>query len=443
MNQYLPFQDEDRRRRGVGANPQTRSGSAGKEQHNDPDVATTSHLAVLRSNARHGVFPLLIATLGLALAVAPAAKGIAFFAWVGALSVVSLARLVFVLRWWPVGEAGTNAVRWNSISLALLGCLCALTPVWLNVNAGISFLALVNLSLIGIAFAVLLSQCIVWHTGFAFAAPAVVSMVAFLVFSGVPELLAIGIGDIALCAYLFSIVRRTRAAFIEETLHRLRLERLAEHQTLQRRRSERLVSELTAEIERRKVAEAALEQARDAAEHMSNQDHLTSLANRRVFDRELARAWSRAARKRTPMSVIACDIDLFGAYNAHFGTHGGDCCLILVGEAVSRALNGIEGLACRDSGDQFSILLPNTAEGDALDLAEAIRNAIHDLTIMHPGAIVERVVTASFGVATLTPDVGVGPGALAESADQALRRAKRGGGNCVFSIYGDLATDER
>ena len=62
---------------------------------------------------------------------------------------------------------------------------------------------------------------------------------------------------------------------------------------------------------------------------------------------------------------------------------------------------------------------------------------------MHPGAIVERVVTASFGVATLTPDTGIEPGALAESADQALRRAKRCGGNCVFSIYGDLATDKR
>lgn len=397
----------------------------------------------MRSNARHGVFPLLLATLGLALAVVPATKSTAFFVWVGALLLVSLTRLVFVLLLWPAGEAGTDAVRRNSGFLALLGCLCGLTPVWLDVNAGISFLALINLSLIGIAFAVLLSQCIVWRAGFAFAVPAVVPLVAFFVFSGVPELLAIGVGDVALCGYLFSIVRRTRAAFIEDTLHRLRLERLAKHQTLQRRRSERLVTELTEEIERRKVAEAALEQARDAAEHMSNQDHLTSLANRRVFDRELARAWSRAARDRTPVSVIACDIDLFGAYNAHFGTHGGDCCLILVGGAISRALNGIEGLACRDSGDQFSVLLPNTSEGDALDLAETIRNAIHDLTIMHPGAIVDRVVTASFGVATLTPDAGVGPGALAESADQALRRAKRCGGNCVFSIYGDLATDER
>ncbi len=403
----------------------------------------TSHLEVLRSNARHGAFPLLVATLGVAVSVAPAETGVAFLAWVGAVTVLLLARLVFVLRFWPAGAVGTKAVHWNCAFLALLGCLYGLTPVWLDLEAGISFLALVNFSVIGIAFAVLLSQSIVWHAGFAFAVPAVLPLVTFLLFSGVPELLAIGVGDIALCGYLFSIVRRTRAAYIEETLHRLRLERLAEHQTQQRRRSERLVAELTAEIERRKVAEAALEQARDAAEHMSNQDHLTSLANRRAFDRELARAWSHAGRERNPVSVIACDIDLFGAYNAHYGTYGGDCCLILVGRAINRALHGIEGLACRDSGDQFSILLPNTPEGAALDLAETIRGAIHELTIMHPGAIVERVVTASFGVATLTPDAGVGPSALAESADQALRRAKRCGGNCVFSIYGDLATDER
>lgn len=443
MNQHLLSRIKRRRSQNVGNNLPTRSGPAGTDLPDWSDAATMNHLAVLRANARHGVFPLLAATLSLALIVAPPSKGELFFAWLAALALLSLARVVFVLRLWPSGEAGTNAVRWNGVFLALLGCLCGLTPVWLNVDAGLASLALVNLLLIGIAFAVLLSQCIVWRAGLAFAVPAVVPLVGFFMLSGVPALLAIGAGDIALCAYLFSVVRRTRAAFIEETQQRLRLERLAEHQTLQRRRSERLVGELTEEIERRKVAEAALERARDAAEHMSNQDHLTSLANRRVFDRELARAWARAARDRTPTSVIACDIDLFGAYNAHFGTHGGDCCLNLVGGAISRALNGIEGLACRDSGDQFSILLPNTPEGGALELAETIRNAIHDLTIMHPGAIVERVVTASFGVATLTPDTGIEPGALAESADQALRRAKRCGGNCVFSIYGDLATDKR
>lgn len=386
---------------------------------------------------------MLVATVGVAACVAPATTDPAFLAWVGTLSLLLIGRLVFVLRLWPAREADSGAVHWNTMLLALIGALYGLTPAWLDVNAELSFLALINFLVIGIAFAVLLSQCIEWRAGFAFAAPAVVPLIAFFLFAGRFELLAIGVGDIGLCAYLLSIVARTRSAFIDETRQRLRLERLAEHQTLQRRRSERLVMELTEEIERRKVAEAALEQARDAAEHMSNQDHLTSLANRRVFDRELARAWSRAARDRTPISMIACDIDSFGAYNSHFGTHGGDSCLILVGSAISRALNDIDGFACRDSGDQFCVLLPDTSEREALELAETLRNAIHDLTIMHPGAVLERVVTASFGVATLTPDAVSGSGALAESADQALRRAKRCGGNCVFSIYGDLASDER
>ncbi|MGR9091291.1 MAG: GGDEF domain-containing protein [Gammaproteobacteria bacterium] len=440
MNHQLPPKVHRQRTQRVA---QKRAPRAGTSQTGLPVVATASHLVVLRSNARHGAVPFLFATLGLALIIAPQSMDAVFTGWVLALSAVSLARLMIVLRLWPEGAAGAGAVRWNTLLLGLLGCLYGLTPLWLGVNADPWFLAFVDLWLIGTAFAVLLSQGIVWRAGLAFAVPAVLPIVGFLMFSGVPVLVVLGIGDVVLCAYLFSVVRRTRAAFIEETLHRLGFERMAEHQALQRRRSERLVTELTEEIERRKVAEAALKQARDAAEHMSNQDHLTSLANRRVFDRELARAWSRAARNRVPTSVIACDIDLFRSYNEHFGTYGGDCCLVLVGEAIARALNGTEGLACRDSGDQFSILLPNRSEGDALELAESIRAGIHDLTIMHPGAVVERVVTASFGVATLTSDASLGPSALAESADQALRRAKRCGGNCVFAIYGDLASDER
>lgn len=443
MTQHLTPKGHRQRTQGVTRPAQTRHQRSAAQRPEPSDTATANYPGVLRSNARHGVVPFLFATLGLALIVAPQPIDGFFASWLAALLLASLARLVLVMRLWPDGANVTRAVSWNTALLGVLGCLYGLTPLWLEVDANPWFIAFVDLWLIGIAFAALLSQGIVWRAGLAFAVPAVVPLVTFLMFSGVPGLVALGIGDIVWCTFLFSIVRRTRAAFIEETQHRLGFERLADHQALQRRRSERLVAELTEEIERRKVAEAALKQARDAAEHMSNEDHLTSLANRRVFDRELARAWSRAARDRVPTSVIACDIDLFRSYNEHFGSYGGDCCLVLVGEAIGRALTNTGGLACRDSGDRFSILLPDTSEREALELAELIRTGIHDLTIMHPGAVEERVVTASFGVATLVPDTSLGPNALAESADQALRRAKRSGGNCVFAIYGDLASDER
>jgi len=402
------------------------------------------HLQVLKANARHGAIPFILASVGFGLVFFHHAMGPAYAMWLIGLCAVSVIRAGFVLRYWPDnGSAGQRGANWNAALLGALGCLYGFTPVWMPGIGSFWFIATVNLWVIGVAFAVLLSQGIVLKAGLAFAIPAVVPLLGYLLLSGEATGQVIGAVDLILMAYLYSIVRRTRATIIEETQHRVRSERLARHHDEQRRRSDRLVTELTEEIERRKIAEAALRRARDEAEHMSNQDHLTSLANRRVFDRELSRYWSEGARSGSPISLIVCDVDLFRSYNEYYGSYAGDRALVMIGNIIERSLAGKQGLASRESGDQFSVLLPQTTENEALEVAESMRIAIHELTLLHPGADAERVVTGTFGVATLVPSDAVVENDLVAAADHALRRAKRCGGNCVFAIYGDIACDER
>jgi diguanylate cyclase (GGDEF)-like protein len=143
------------------------------------------------------------------------------------------------------------------------------------------------------------------------------------------------------------------------------------------------------------------------------------------------------------LSLIICDIDLFRSYNEHYGNHAGDQCLVRIGQVITDGIERVGGLAARYSGEQFSVLLPDTTETKALEIADTIRQTVHDQTILHAGSEVERVVTASFGVATLIPTDSGRQSELVEAADHALTRAKRGGGNCVFAIYGDMANDEK
>jgi len=398
-------------------------------------------MRILRTNARASVLPFFLVTAGFAALFVSSDPSARTIAWVSALLGIAAARLILCTRPWPAG--GCNEIRWsrsNTALLALCGALYGLTPYFLPAGAdNLWMLALANLWLACLSFSVLLSQSILWSAGLAFALPALAPLVVLLLTSGEPAQTVMGAGTLLLGAYSYSIIKRTRGALIDQARHRVMFEQYDE----QRQRSERLVRELTAEIERRKLAEIALRAARDRAEAMSNQDHLTSLANRRVFDRVLAREWLRSMRSAKPVSLVICDIDSFRAYNEIYGNSAGDQCLVMISGVISDAVKRAGDLAARYSGEQFYILLADTAEDRALDVAEFIRQGIHDLTILHPGAVFERVVTASFGVATIVPAKPHDQFKLITAADQALRRAKRGGGNCVFAVYGDIANDDR
>lgn len=166
-----------------------------------------------------------------------------------------------------------------------------------------------------------------------------------------------------------------------------------------------------------------LAEANARLEDLATTDGLTGLKNHRLFQEKSAEEFERSQRYRSPLSVIMLDVDKFKSYNDTFGHPAGDQVLKRVA-AVMKATVRRTDLVARYGGEEFAILLPETAEEGARELAERLRAAIET----QPWN--KRPVTISIGVATLertTSSFSV----LLKQADEALYASKAGGRNRV------------
>jgi len=181
-----------------------------------------------------------------------------------------------------------------------------------------------------------------------------------------------------------------------------------------------------------------LHQTRQQAQAQAHTDQVTQLANRRHFDKYFKMEWRRAARDYTPLSLLMVDIDYFKAFNDEYGHQEGDYCLRRIALIMQSIARRSADLVARHGGEEFVILLPNTAPDDALLLAENLREKIINEAIPHKGSEIADVVTASIGAAGCVPilkkntetgeDVTY-PAQLLRTADQAMYKAKDKGRN--------------
>lgn len=176
------------------------------------------------------------------------------------------------------------------------------------------------------------------------------------------------------------------------------------------------------------AAQKALQMANKELEHLSLNDQLTGLANRRHFDLALDKFFALAKRNKSPLSLIICDIDYFKVYNDSYGHQQGDHCLSEVAKAIGSQVRRATDLACRYGGEEFTILLPDTDLQGAKIVAEHLKTAVADSQIPHQGSKVAEHVTLSLGVATYLGQYKTGPD-LTKAADDALYRAKQQGRN--------------
>jgi len=158
----------------------------------------------------------------------------------------------------------------------------------------------------------------------------------------------------------------------------------------------------------------------DVCEEAAFTDHLTGLANRRRFERQLDREVSRTLRYAHPFSLVMLDIDNFKYVNDTFGHHAGDEVIRGLGRVLQEGTRGID-LAARIGGEEFAILLVETGQSGALEVAERLRVAIREMIVPGVGQ-----VSASFGVAEC-PIGGQTSSEMLNSADVALYEAKRSG----------------
>ena len=102
---------------------------------------------------------------------------------------------------------------------------------------------------------------------------------------------------------------------------------------------------------------------------------MTGLANRRWLMEQLGRGVLRARRYRRPLSLLYLDLDGFKAINDRFGHLFGDEVLTSAGRAMKAVLRSTDLLA-RIGGDEFVVLLPETAIEGAYNVTAKLRKAL-------------------------------------------------------------------
>lgn len=162
----------------------------------------------------------------------------------------------------------------------------------------------------------------------------------------------------------------------------------------------------------------------NTCEEQAFTDHLTGLANRRRFERQLEREVTRTLRYSRPFCLLLLDIDNFKAVNDTYGHEAGDEAINCLAKTLQAATRGID-MAARVGGEEFAVILPETEFEGGFETAERLRRAISETEIPLVGQI-----TASFGVAEFPLCATTGR-ELVATADAAMYEAKRQGRNRV------------
>ncbi len=177
-------------------------------------------------------------------------------------------------------------------------------------------------------------------------------------------------------------------------------------------------------------SEQRLAAANEQLLKLSGTDGLTGIPNRRAFDERFAADWASAVRLAMDISVVILDVDYFKKYNDHHGHLAGDECLRAIAGHVAGAVLRASDLPARYGGEEFVVLLPNTGDQGAAEVAERLRGAIFESNLAHGASPLGRV-TISVGVASIAPGLKDLPATLMNLADEALYKAKQRGRNRV------------
>ena len=187
--------------------------------------------------------------------------------------------------------------------------------------------------------------------------------------------------------------------------------------------------ELSARIKRHLQRWERLRELRDVQEELQRAaltDPLTRIGNRATFDLSMKQAMARSRRNATPYSLLLIDLDHFKQVNDIHGHQAGDHILQQVAGAIKKTARDTD-VSCRYGGEEFAVILPDTAAREAEILARRIHRTIAGVSRKLPHE--HQPVTVSIGIGS-SSDFNRGEmGLIIEQADQALYRAKHNGRN--------------
>ena len=164
------------------------------------------------------------------------------------------------------------------------------------------------------------------------------------------------------------------------------------------------------------------------AEHLSQTDDLTKLHNARFLRQYLTAEIRRARRYNSTVAAIFLDLDDFKEINDRYGHLVGSHVLMEIATVILTGVRDTD-VVSRYGGDEFVVVLPETASGQATFVAERMREKI-DANVFNGGRGLRLHLTASIGVASF-PHNSQSPQQLIADADAAMYEAKAARKNCV------------
>ncbi len=185
--------------------------------------------------------------------------------------------------------------------------------------------------------------------------------------------------------------------------------------------------------ERMRKLTAELAEVNAQLSELASTDQLTGVRNRRAFDEQLGMLLSLGHRRSGSLSLLLVDLDGFKEYNDRHGHLAGDEALTTLAELLESSVR-LHDVVGRYGGDEFVVILPDTAAEGATDLGERVRKAVENY------AWRATRLTVSVGVSTIALDGGA-PARRSEwstqlfsKADRALYHSKNQGRNRVSHI---------
>ncbi len=158
-------------------------------------------------------------------------------------------------------------------------------------------------------------------------------------------------------------------------------------------------------------------------------DKLTDVYNRRYLENVIIEIFESAKKQNAPFSLIMADLDFFREVNESYSHEIGDKYIIEVAKVFKKTIRENDIIA-RYGGDEFTILLPNTALKKGAELAEKIRQGVMELDFLNKYSGPDIKVSVSLGLACY-PETCTELKTLREQADIALYKAKDSGRNRV------------
>ncbi len=163
-------------------------------------------------------------------------------------------------------------------------------------------------------------------------------------------------------------------------------------------------------------------------EQLSLSDSLTSIYNRRAFDKYFVHEVERAFRQDYQLFLAILDIDNFKEYNDKLGHPEGDKVLVSLGEILVECTRQNVDMAFRLGGDEFAVLLPQTSANQTIEIIQRI---------------LLRFIEANYGKTTLSIgivpcdrdpklDLEVDIARMKARADKTMYEAKSSGKSCVI-----------